>query len=68
MSDKGTSLGKATVLRDTGKALLIEAEELDSEEWVPKSCIHDDSEIFEDGQEPGELIVKEWFAREKGWV
>ena len=68
MSDKGHSLGQARVIKDSGKALLVEAEELDTEEWIPKSQIHDDSEIYEDGQEPGELIVSIWLARERGWV
>jgi hypothetical protein len=68
VSDKGVSLGQAKVIKDSGKALLVEADELDAEEWIPKSQIHEDSEIFEDGQEDGELIVSTWLARERGWA
>jgi hypothetical protein len=39
----------------------------ESGEWVPKSCVHDDSEVYEKGGE-GTFIVKRWFAEKKGWV
>ena len=35
--------------------------------WVPQANIHDDSEVYKKGQE-GKLIVKMWYAIEKGWV
>ena len=52
-------------LRDTKKALLckIDGQEL----WVPKSQIHDDSEVWEVGHE-GKLVVTEWWAMQKGLV
>jgi hypothetical protein len=37
------------------------------DEWVPKSCIHDDSPVWENGQ-AGVLIVVEYFADAKGWI
>lgn len=34
--------------------------------WFPKGKhIHDDSEVFEEGDE-GDLIISEWIANEKG--
>jgi len=50
---------------ETAKAILcvIEGEEV----WVPKSQVHEDSEVFERNHE-GTLAVKEWFARKEGWV
>lgn len=35
--------------------------------WFPKSVIHDDSEVWEEGQQ-GTLIVKRWFAEKEGLV
>jgi hypothetical protein len=35
--------------------------------WVPQSQVHEDSEVFEDGNE-GTLIVTAWLAKTKGWV
>jgi hypothetical protein len=50
---------------ETDKALccLIESET----HWVPKSQIHDNSEIYKKGHE-GRLVVSRWFAEQKGWV
>lgn len=36
--------------------------DLDEETWVPKSVIHDDSEVWQTKQE-GDLIVHAWWAR-----
>jgi hypothetical protein len=51
------------VKRETEKALLVEigGEEL----WIPKSQIHDDSEVYREG-DTGKLVITEWIAREKG--
>lgn len=62
--DKITVEG-ATAIGESERALLVEFG--DQRTWVPKSCIHDDSEVFdtkEHGQ--GKLIVKGWFARGPG--
>lgn len=61
------SVGYAEVIREapSGKALLVL---LDGEEiWIPKWAIHDDSEVWKDGQD-GELIVKYRFADVMGWA
>jgi hypothetical protein len=34
--------------------------------WVPKSVLHDDSEVYQKGDE-GTLIVLEWFALKEEW-
>lgn len=36
----------------------------DGELWIPKSVIHDDSEVYDLGHE-GEVIVESWWAEEK---
>lgn len=53
------------VRRETTKALLcfIDGREL----WIPKSQIHDDSEIGSVG-DTGTLAISEWIATEKGLV
>ena len=63
--DEGISLGAGKATRETAKALLVRLESEDSERWVPKSVLHDDSEVYEIGHE-GEVVVKEWWARREG--
>lgn len=52
----------------SGKAWLVKAPDFDCPEWIPKSAIHDDSEIWKLNQEPGELVIHEWCAEQKGWI
>ena len=69
MSDEACSLGKGKVLRQTEKAILFEPEDTDVDQfWVPKSVVHDDSEVWEDADDKreGELIVKQWWAEKNG--
>ena len=35
--------------------------------WVPKECLHDDSEVYERGGE-GKLKVKMFWAVKEGWT
>ncbi len=35
--------------------------------WIPKTVVHDDSEVYKDG-DSGTLVVKDWFAEKRGWV
>jgi hypothetical protein len=64
MSDEAVSLGAGRAIRTTDKAILVD---LDSGEevWVPKSCLHDDSEVYEEGH-AGNVVVKEWWALKEG--
>jgi len=54
------------VEKDTGKALLINFGN-DEKEWVPSSQIHDDSEVYRDGDH-GKLVITRWIAEQKGWA
>lgn len=49
-----------TCIRQTSKAILARFPD-GRERWIPQSCIHDDSEVFKDG-DTGKLVVKKWFA------
>lgn len=52
--------------KETPMALLVTNVDEEKEFWVPKSVIHDDSEVFEKGHK-GRLVVEGWFARKEGW-
>jgi len=50
-------------VRETDRALLVMLAD-GEEKWIPKSVIHDDSEVYEPHDE-GELVVKAWFAEKE---
>lgn len=52
--------------KDSGKALLINFGD-NEKEWVPKSQIHDDSEVYREGDD-GRLVITRWIAEQKGWA
>lgn len=60
-------LGQARVKRSTGKALLVETDDVGTF-WVPVSVIHDDSEVYgsDASNSHGKLIVKSWWAKKEG--
>lgn len=63
-----TSLGDGKVIReaDSGLALLVELDSGDTV-WIPKSMFHDDSEVYDDGDNAeGEVVVKTWWAEKEG--
>lgn len=70
---EGLHLGSAKGIKTTDKgALLVEGPGIRqlvgvSTTWIPISCLHDDSEVFAKGDE-GKLVVKAWFAKQKGWA
>lgn len=51
--------------KETDKALLVYFGDLEKKLWVPKSQIHDDSEVWEEGQS-GTLVVTGWWAGKNG--
>ena len=53
------------IIKETGKAVLVESQNLDEPLWVPMSVIHDDSEVYEEGDK-GTLTVKGWWAEKEG--
>ncbi len=63
--DEGTNLGEAVCVYETEKAILVRLEDVGTEIWVPKSCVHDDSEVYEENGE-GELVVAAWWAEKEG--
>ena len=66
MSD-ASELGLGSCEKETEKALLISLDELGEEKWIPKSVIHDDSEVYKEGQK-GEVVVEGWWAEKEGLI
>lgn len=56
----------AICVRETEKAILVEAPDFDEPTWIPQSQVHEDSEVYKDGDE-GVLMVSDWFAKQRGW-
>ena len=65
--EPNTWYGEVTVVRVTEKALLADHE--GEEEWIPRSIIHDDSEVWgkKHEGETGTLAMLQWKADELGW-
>lgn len=59
------SFDDVEVLQDSGKAICVRVD--DKEVWIPKTLIHDDSEVYKEGTE-GTLVIPEWLAIEKELV
>lgn len=62
------SLGPATVVRSTDKGLWVHLEDHSTDDFVPYSQIHDNSEVYRSDSKPGELVITEWLANERGWL
>jgi hypothetical protein len=64
MSTDTHEVDDVTVENETDKAILVKFED-GKKTWIPKSVIHDDSEVYKMGTD-GTLIVKRWFAEKEG--
>lgn len=66
----GANLGAAEVVpgRSTAKALLVQIADEDEPRWIPKSVIHEDSEVYRSDSEPGTLVVERWWAEKEGLI
>jgi hypothetical protein len=63
------SLGQGKVIKATDKALQVELTDLGETRWIPRSVIHDDSEVYDEGEnKEGEVVVKQWWANQEGLV
>jgi hypothetical protein len=58
------TLGDGKIVRETDKAFLVRVD--DKEIWVPKSCVHDDSEVYDMENDEGTIVVKRWWAEKNG--
>jgi hypothetical protein len=70
---EGVTIGEGECVRETDRAILVELRgpkdsfggRTVTEKWIPKSVIHDDSEVFEADTE-GSVIVHRWWAEKEG--
>jgi len=61
------TIENARATGQTDKGIWVEADDLDGETFIPESQIDEDSEVYKKGTE-GDLIVSDWFARQRGWT
>jgi len=59
-----TTVFEVECIAETEKAILV-TDNAGFEEWIPKSQIHDDSEVYKEGTS-GDLVVKTWMAKKLG--
>ena len=64
---KPESLGNGKCVKETAKAIRVELDDLGDKIWIPQSQVHENSEVWKDGQE-GEVIVSDWFAKKEGLI
>lgn len=68
------SLGRGRVIRSSALAVLVDLEKykpaaMKDGRWIPKSQIHDDSEVYRgETGETGEVVVTAWWAEMQAWI
>ena len=65
MSDPTVEIDDVAVEAETDLALLCIID--DKQVWIPKSVVHEDSEVAGEG-DSGTIVVKRWFAEKQGLV
>lgn len=70
-SDSGTAvIDRAECIAETGIAVLVRfapANRLIRTVWIPKSVVHDDSEVFDAKHNArGKLVLLAWWADQEG--
>ena len=65
MSEQTVELEDITVEAETDLALLCIID--DKQRWIPKSVVHEDSEVSSEG-DSGTIVLMRWFAEKEGLV
>ena len=55
-------------VRETERAILVEAPDEDEPFWLPKSQLHQNANQVWETFDEGDIVFSEWIARQKGWV
>ena len=68
----GYDKAEGEVVRVSEKAILFQEQDregnnIDKPYWLPKSVLHDNSEVWKLG-DVGMIVVKEWWARKQEWI
>lgn len=64
MREEDLFSAEARIVKDTGKCFLIDVE--GESVLIPKSQIHDDSEVFDMDNREGRLVIPMWLAVDRG--
>lgn len=64
-SNDPAGCGQCKCIQETPNAILVDRN--GGQAWVPKSQIHDASQVKKLGQ-MGTLIINKWLAQKKGWI
>jgi hypothetical protein len=62
----GVNIGDGEGLRETAEAVLIYLDDVGDEVWIPRSQIHESSDVQDEG-DVGSVVVTNWLAKERGW-
>lgn len=66
-NDETVTFENVRCLKETDLAILCVVD--GQEVWLPKSHVHDDSEVFDDEENSaGKLVISEWLATTKGLI
>ena len=63
MSEETVELEDVSVEAETDLALLCNID--DKKHWIPKSVVHEDSEVSSEG-DTGTIVLQRWFAEKEG--
>ncbi len=66
-SPEGCDFQVEKTLQESDKAIQVVLLDTGDVKWVPKSVIHDDSEVFKVG-DSGKLVILRWFAEREKWL
>jgi hypothetical protein len=67
-SDEGFhDMGPAACEAETKKAVCVAVRNMGGKTWIPKSALHDNSEVYKKG-DSGKLVVHVWWAKLRGLV
>lgn len=61
--EKNVSIANVECTSETERAILVMIE--GTEHWVPKSQLHDDSEVYSK-RDCGKLVMSKWIAKQRG--
>lgn len=68
--DETVTIAGALVVHATDRAILVQVGGTFGDKlWVPKSVVHDDSDVWDntpDARGPGDLLIAAWFAEKEG--
>lgn len=53
--------------RESDKAILVSIPDYEQPMWIPRSQIHEDSEVYGEGH-TGTLVISEWIAKQKDLI